>query len=60
LPAIFGSDSASTRVSADTWALLAFKVFEIWDPEDGYTGGKKKFDEQIKEVKVLKYNTLPL
>jgi hypothetical protein len=51
LPAIFGSDSASTRVSADTQALPAFKVFEIWDPEDGYTGAKRRFDEQIKEVK---------
>jgi hypothetical protein len=47
LPAIFGSDSASTKVSVDTRVLPAFKVFEIWDPEDGYTGTKRRFDEQI-------------
>jgi hypothetical protein len=51
LPAIFGSDSASTKVSADTRTLPALKVFEVWDPEDGYTGAKRRFDEQIKEVK---------
>jgi hypothetical protein len=51
LPAIFGADSASTRVSADTRALPAMKTPEAWDPEDGYTGAKRRFEEQIKEVK---------
>jgi hypothetical protein len=51
LPAIFGSDSASTRVSSDTRALPAMKTPEAWDLEDGYTRAKRRFEEQIKEVK---------
>jgi hypothetical protein len=51
LPAIFGTDSASTRVTSDTRALPAMKTPEAWDPEDGYTGGKLRFEEQIREVK---------
>jgi hypothetical protein len=51
LPAIFGTDSASTRVTSDTRALPAMKTPEAWDLEDRYTGGKRRFEEQIREVK---------
>jgi hypothetical protein len=51
LPAIFGADSTSMHVTADTRALPAMKTAEAWDPENGYTGGRLRFEALIKESK---------
>jgi hypothetical protein len=51
LPVIFGRDSATNRMSADSRVLPAMKVPDSWDPEDGYNGGRHRFEREIKEVK---------
>jgi hypothetical protein len=51
LPEIFGSDSASMHVTSDTRALPAMKSAEVWDPENGYTSGRLRFEALIKEAK---------
>jgi hypothetical protein len=51
LPAIFGADSASMHVTLDTRTLPAMKTLEAWDPENGYTGGRLRFEALIKEAK---------
>jgi hypothetical protein len=51
LPAIFGADSMSMQITADTRALPGMKTPEAWDPENGYTGGRLRFEALIKEAK---------
>jgi hypothetical protein len=51
LPGIFGTDLGGTKMSADSKTLPGMKVFEIWDPDDGYTGAKRKLEEAIRKVK---------
>jgi hypothetical protein len=51
LPVIFGRDWDANRMSADSRVLPAMKVPDSWDPEDGYNGGRHRFEREIKEVK---------
>jgi hypothetical protein len=51
LPATFGTDSGGSTMTADSRTLPGMKAFAIWDPDDGYTGVKRKLEEAIREVK---------
>jgi hypothetical protein len=53
LPSIFGSDSSSSQMTADTRTLPAMKSADVWDPKDGYTGGRMRFEALIKEAKTM-------